>query len=473
VKDVYGAGVGDSMESVADAVIMVKKNLGELSDTDLTNLTQQALTLDELYGIDMNETLRGVNALMKQYGMTAQEAMDYIVKGTQNGLDKTNELGDNLSEYSGKFAQAGYSASEYFQLLENGLAGGAYNLDKVNDAINEVTTRLADGTIADSIGLYSTKTQELFLAWQNGSATQKQVIDSIVADIANCTSEQDALNMAAQTFGTMAEDGNLKFITSLTSVGSTYDSVKGSAQGLFDATTTPMQEMESNTRKLQQSLVPLGEKLAEIASTILPPLVSVIQTVSSWFAQLPGPVQNFIVILGALLAAFTALTPVIAALAVSVGALNISLLPIIAVIAAVAAAIAGIIAIIQNWGAITEWFGNLWHTICTGIGTMIESVKTWFSYVWTHLQNVWKGICNVVQTAVMLLGSIIQGAVDIITLPFRFIWENCKDIVTSVWNGIKDTVSFVLSAISGVISSIMGAIQNVISSIWNAISRDR
>ena len=90
VRDVYAAGVGDSMESVADAVIMVKKNLGDLSDTDLTNLTQQALTLDQLYGIDMNETLRGVNALMKQYGLTAQETMDYIVKGTQNGLDKTN-----------------------------------------------------------------------------------------------------------------------------------------------------------------------------------------------------------------------------------------------------------------------------------------------------------------------------------------------------------------------------------------------
>ena len=125
VKEVYGSGVGQSMDSVAEAVIMVKKNLGELSDTDLTHLTQQALTLDELYGIDMNETLRGISALMKQYGMTAQEAMDYIVTGTQNGLDKTNELGDNLSEYSGKFAQAGYSASEYFQLLQNGLQGGA------------------------------------------------------------------------------------------------------------------------------------------------------------------------------------------------------------------------------------------------------------------------------------------------------------------------------------------------------------
>lgn len=470
IKSVYSDGVGESMDSVADAVLMVKKNLGDLSETDLTNLTQQAITLDELYGIDMNETLRGVNSLMQQYGLTAQEAMDYIVVGTQNGLDKTNELGDNLSEYAGKFSQAGYSASEYFQLLDNGLKNGAYNLDKVNDAINEVTTRLVDGTIGESIGSFSTKTQELFTSWQNGGATQKQVIDSIVADIGNCTNQQEALNLAALAFGTMAEDGNLKFITSLTSVGSTYDSVKGSAQGMFDATTTPMQQMESNTRKLQQALVPLGEKLAELANAILPPLVSVITTVGGWFEKLPGPVQNFVIILAALLAAFTALTPVIAAISVVMGALNISMLPIIAVIAAVAAAIAGIIAIIQNWGAITQWFGELWNTICTGIGAMVDSLKAWFSNLWTHLQSVWEGICNVVQTAVVLLGSIIQGAIDIITLPFQMIWENCKGIVSSVWEGIKSVVSSAIHAVSSTISSVMSAIKNVITTVWNAIS---
>ena len=470
IKSVYSDGVGESMDSVADAVLMVKKNLGDLSETDLTNLTQQAITLDELYGIDMNETLRGVNSLMQQYGLTAQEAMDYIVVGTQNGLDKTNELGDNLSEYAGKFSQAGYSASEYFQLLDNGLKNGAYNLDKVNDAINEVTTRLVDGTIGESIGSFSTKTQELFTSWQNGGATQKQVIDSIVADIGNCTNQQEALNLAALAFGTMAEDGNLKFITSMTSVGSTYDSVKGSAQGMFDATTTPMQQMESNTRKLQQALVPLGEKLAELANAILPPLLSVITTIGGWFERLPGPVQNFVIILGALLAAFTALTPVIAAISVAMGTLNISMLPIIAVIAAVAAAIAGIIAIIQNWGAITQWFGELWNTICTGIGAMVDSLKAWFSNLWTHLQSVWEGICNVVQTAVMLLGSIIQGAIDIITLPFQMIWENFKGIVSSVWEGIKSVVSSAIHAVSSTISSVMGAIKNVISTVWNAIS---
>lgn len=528
VKNVYGSGVGQSMDAVAEAVIMVKKNLGDLGDTDLTNLTKQALTLEELYGIDMNETLRGVNSLMKQYGLTAQEAMDYIVRGTQNGLDKTNELGDNLSEYAGKFEQAGYSASEYFQLLQNGLQGGAYNLDKVNDAINEVTTRLADGTIGDAIDLYSQKTQSLFLAWQNGEATQKQVIDSIVADISSCTSQQEALNMAAQAFGTMAEDGNLKFITSLTSVGETYDSVAGSAQNLFSQTQTPMQEMEANTRKLQQALVPLGEKIVELANVVLPPLVAIITAVSDVFGMLPEPVQNFVIILGALLVAFTALTPVIAALAVSFGALNISLLPVIGIIAGVAAAIAGIIAIVKNWGAITEWFGNLWQAVSQKLmelwnGVVVfftetipaafqifigffSAIPDWWSGLWSQvsafftntwnailqnpivqlvvttvtslwenakntLQGIWSGICDIAAGAFELLKNVILAPVllliDLVTGNFSKLASDAANI----WNNIRNAASQIWSGIRQVVTSAASGLKQGVETVLSALSQ--
>ena len=469
IQNVYGNGVGDSMESVADALILVKRNLGDLNDTDLTNLTQQTLRLDELYGIDMNETLRGVNSLMVQFGLTAQEAMDYIVVGTQNGLDKTNELGDNLSEYAGKFAQAGYSASEYFQLLNNGLDNGAYNLDKVNDAINEVTTRLVDGTIGEAIGSFSTRTQEFFTAWQNGEATQKQVIDSIVQDISSCTNQQEALNLAATAFGTMAEDGSLRFITALTSVGDTYDSVGEAANGMLDETMTSTEQLESNTRKVQQALAPLGERITELTNTVLPPLTAAIQKVSEWFGKLPGPVQNFVVILGVLLAAFTALTPVIAAIAVSIGALNISLLPVIGVIAAVAAAIAAIIAIIQNWNTIVETAKNIFQNVVNAIGVAIEGLKSFFTGLWEHIQSVWDTICNVVQTAVMFIGSILEAAVDIISLPFQFIWENCKDILIGAWNAIQSAVSTAVNAVSSVITTIFTAIRDFFSTVWSAI----
>ena len=151
VENVFRSGVTDSLDRVAESVIYVNNNLKDLDPQQLETITQQAMNLEDVFGADMSETMRGVNSLMVNFGLDAQTAMDYVVAGSQNGLDKTQELGDNLSEYAGKFSQAGYSARDYFQLLQNGLDAGAYNLDKVNDSINEVTTRLADGTIADAI----------------------------------------------------------------------------------------------------------------------------------------------------------------------------------------------------------------------------------------------------------------------------------------------------------------------------------
>lgn len=499
IKDVYGQGVGDSMDSVSDAVITVKENIKDLDQATLTNLTEQALTLESMYGKDMSETLRGVNALMTQFGLDAQTAMDYVVTGTQNGLDKTNELGDNLSEYSGKFAQAGYSAQEYFQLLQNGLDGGAYNLDKVNDAINEVTTRLVDGTIADSIGSYSTKTQELFAAWQQGGATQKDVINSIVADIAGCTNQQEALNMAATAFGTMAEDGNAKFITSLTTMGSTYDSVTGSAQNMYSQSTTEAQKFEATQRQLQQALVPVGEALMSLANDILPPVAAAIQTVGDFFNNLPGPIKNFVIILGALIAAFTALAPAIAAVAIAVTALEVPLLPIIGIIAGVAAAIAGIIAIVQNWGAITEWFGNVWAAVkekCSQIWTAIcafftetipaawdslvakfQAIPEWWSGIWTQVktffENTWNAIMQnpVVQTIVTTIQTLFQNLVS----TLQGIWSGLTQIASGAWELLKNTilapVLLLIDLVTGNFIQLASDAQNIWNNIKNAAAQ--
>lgn len=478
IQNIYNDGVGDTMDGVADALITVKKNLDGLNDTDLENLTKQAITLDELYGIDMNETLRGVNALMTQFGLDGQRAMDYIVAGTQNGLDKTNELGDNLSEYAGKFAQAGYSAEEYFQLLNNGLDGGAYNLDKVNDAINEVTTRLADGTIGDSIKSYSKDTQSLFKAWQKGEATQKQVIDSIVKDIGGAKTQQEALNLAALAFGTMAEDGNLKFITSLTTVGDTYDDVTGSAEGFFDATTTESQKLEGNMRQLQAAFAPLGEKLMELANIILPPIITAVEKVVAWFQSLPEPVQNFVGILGGLIAVMAVVAPIIGAITVAVTALNVPLLPLIAIIAGVAAVIAGVIWAIQNWGTITDWIQEKLAIAGAWIQEKVQAVwdffqgfDDWLQGIFTtdwaqvfgpglgdimnafakNLSNIWESIKRIFSGIIDFIGGIFTG-------DWTRAWEGIKNVFGGIWDGMvglaKGPINLIIGALNGLISGI-------------------
>ncbi len=509
IKDVYGEGVGDSMDTVSNAVITVKENLQDLDQTELTNLTEQGIKLEELYGIDMNETLRGVNSLMVNFGMSAQEAMDYIVSGTQNGLDKTNELGDNISEYAGKFSQAGYSAQEYFQLLQNGLEGGAYNLDKVNDAINEVTTRLADGTIADSLskineetgqveagtGGWGEEVENVFKQWQQGGATQKQVIDAIVKDIQNTENQQDKLNKAALAFGTMGEDGNTRFIESLTSVGQTYDEVSGSAQNMFDSSTTESQKFEASMRQLEQSLIPLGEALMNLANQIIPPLASGIQKIGEFFGSLPEPVQNFVIILGALIAAFTALAPAIMAVAFAVTALNVPLLPIIAIIAGVAAAIAGIIAIVKNWGAITEWFGNLWQTVkdkCSAIWDAIctfftetipaawdalvakfQGAAEWWSGLWSQIgqffSGIWTGICTFFTQTIPQAWQSVVAWFQGIPEWWSGIWQQVHDFFVNIW-----TMMMQNPVISGIVTTIQTLWQNAVTTlqgIWTGLQQ--
>ena len=514
IKDVYAEGVGDSMDSVSNAVITVKKNLKDLDETTLTHLTEQAITLDELYGIDMNETLRGVNSLMEQYGLTAQQAMDYIVKGTQNGLDKTNELGDNLSEYSGKFAQAGYSAQEYFQLLQNGLDNGAYNLDKVNDAINEVTTRLVDGTIADSLskidektgevqagtGGWSKEVEDVFKQWQQGGATQKDVIDAIVTDIQNTENQQDKLNKAALAFGTMAEDGNAKFIESLTTVGDTYDDVAGSAENMFDQSTTDSQTFEASMRQLEQSLVPLGEALMNLANNIIPPIASGIKTIGEFFGKLPEPVQNFVVILGAVIAAFTTLAPAILAVINIVSILGVATLgPIIGIIAGVAAAITAIIAIVKNWGAISEWFGDLWvkvkekcsqvwESICSfftetipqawdSLVSKFQSIPEWWSGIWQQVADFFSGIWQsmmenpVLSSIVTTIQELWQNAVT----TLQGIWSGLTEIASGAWELLKNTilapVLLLIDLVTGDFTQLASDAQNIWQNIQGAASQ--
>lgn len=499
IKNIYEKGVGDSMDSVANAVVMVKKNIENLDETDLTNLTEQAMTLDDLYGIDMNETLRGVNGLMVNFGMTAQEAMDYIVKGTQNGLDKTNELGDNLAEYSGKFAQAGYSAEEYFQILKNGLEGGAYNLDKVNDAINEVTTRLVDGTVEGALDIYSEKTRDVFKAWKDGKATQKDVINSIVNDIAGCQNQQEQLNMAATAFGTMAEDGSSKFITSLTTVGDTFNDVNDAAQNMFDNSTTDSQNLESNMRKLQDALIPLGDMLTQLANEVLPPIVKAVKAFAEWFAKLPAPVQNFTVILGILLAAFTALTPIIAAAVLLIPKIGFAILPIIGIIAGAAAVIAGIIEVIKNWGEISEWLGDTWEkvkekckeawdAVCKfftetipqawdSLKNKFESVPEWWSGIWQQVADffseIWQSMSEnpVLPSIVTTIQDLWQNAVT----TLQGIWSGLTEIASGAWELLKNTilapVLLLIDLVTGDFTQLASDAQNIWQNIQDAASQ--
>lgn len=333
VKSLYTSGNGESIGDVANAMALVNQQFKDLDASTMERITNDATVLADTFDADLNETLRGVNALMVNMGLSADEAFDYIAKGTQNGLDKSKELSDNLAEYSQLWAQAGFSAEEMFTILQNGLDSGAYNLDKVNDFVKEFGVSLADGRIGENIDKFSEQTQELFVQWQNGEASQKDIFNSIINDLSSMTSEQEALTVASTVWSALGEDNAMKVITSLNNVNTTYRDVKGTMEEINEVR---YDDIGTSLDNLSRSA---GMLVTETLSPALSGLNNMLADGLNWcteFAQEHEEVATGItaaalaataltVGIGGVVAAAKFVPPVIAKISASFAALNLSM----------------------------------------------------------------------------------------------------------------------------------------------------
>lgn len=232
--DIYKNNFGNSLTDVADKMALVTQNINESDPEKIKEITQNAIGLSDAFGSDFEENLRGVNGLMTNMGLTADEAFDLIAKGSQNGLDKTHELADNIAEYSQIWGQAGFTAQEMFSVLQNGIDSGAYNLDKVNDLVKEISISIIDGRISENIESFSEKTQQLFESFENGGATQREVFDSIINDLSHTTNLAEQLATASTNWSALGEDNAMSVITALNNVNDTYKDVSGTMQEIND-----------------------------------------------------------------------------------------------------------------------------------------------------------------------------------------------------------------------------------------------
>lgn len=497
-KRIYEGGWGQSLDEVNDALIQCKSTLRDVSDEDLQTVTTNALMLSDTFGADVNESIRGTNALMEGFGLSATEASDLLTAGMQRGLNYTDELGDNLSEYSVRWGEAGMSASEYFSLLEAGTSNGAYNLDKVGDYLNEFLTALSDGRMEESIGSFSEGTQEVFENFKNGSATAEDMLQAVLGDLTQMPNEYDKAALASTLWSSLGEDNAMGMIESLAGVQDSFGDVAGAAQQAQEAASDSFAvKSQEAMRELQGSIEPLGEPLLNIATNV----AGVVKSFSEWFAGIGEGGQTAVLAIAAIVAAIgpvlstvgtiISVVPQIGAAFSAVGKAGTAALGLIAahpVIAAIAAIIAAVVLLWNNCEEFRDAVTAVWDAVCAAFevatqvaGDVAQSVGEFFSQLGETLGGVWDGICNVVQVAVMLLAEILNLAIETLLIPWNFIWENFSGVLTAAWDLIcgavgtyvqyvGDVISAALEVIQGVWDTVWGAVSSTASSVWDAIT---
>lgn len=162
-ENVWKDNFGENIQEVSDTVSVVSQQIQGLANDDLKSASESAYTLSQVFDADISESSKTAASLMRNFGIDSTKAFDIITTGFQKGGDYSGELLDTLNEYSVQFASMGLSADQFLSILISGAQAGAFNLDKVGDAVKEFNIRAQDGskTTADGFAAIGLNAQQM------------------------------------------------------------------------------------------------------------------------------------------------------------------------------------------------------------------------------------------------------------------------------------------------------------------------
>ena len=234
--DVYASSSAENLNEVAAGMMNVKTATGLTGDA-LEEATDAALVLNNVLGYEVSESSRTAGALMKNFGVSAQEAYNLIAIGAQNGADKNGDLLDVLNEYSAQYSALGLSAEEFVSSLVDGAEAGVFSVDKVGDAVKEFNIRAKDGsdTTAEAFELLGMNADMMSEKFAAGGDTARTAFFEVVNALESMDDPMAKNAAAVGLFGTQYEDLEATVLPVLSGIeGGTldmYDAVGTLAEG--------------------------------------------------------------------------------------------------------------------------------------------------------------------------------------------------------------------------------------------------
>lgn len=457
MKNVYANNFGEDMNDVANAVSIVRKELGKLDEASLQNVTEYAFSLRDTFDYDISESIRSAKALMDNFGVSGEEAFNLITQGAQNGLDYSGEMLDTISEYSVQFSKLGFSAEDMFNILQKGTESGAFNLDKVGDAIKEFSIRAIDGsnTTIDGFTRLGLNADEMAKKFAAGGDTARGAFEEVVTKIGEMDNSVDQSIVGVDLFGTMWEDLGPEVVTQLANMTDEYNQATASAEKLSQVKYDDLgSAMQGIGRQIQTNLLlPISDKLLPIFNNLANKL-------SEAFAS--GELQSSI----------DKIASAIGTLVEGVAGLVEKWLP--SIIDLVSWVISNAPMIISLLAGITA--GMKVFQVAKGISSFISGFKEASTAV-KGVSGAFKAFSSVLKANPLVM---IISVIATLVTAFITLWntnEDFRNAVIGIWNAIKETignvingiVTFFTETIPNAWNSFITGLQNLGQTIWDTL----
>ena len=231
IAGIAGVGVAfkwffDYNQGIAEATRLTHEFTG-LTGDELVSVRNEIQAIADTMGKDYKDTLSTVDALMANYGLTAQQSMKVVEDGFASGADLSGDMLSKIQQYAPTFHDAGISAEQMVAILQQTRSGifSEKGLDIITMASKRIR-EMSTGTRSalEGIGIDVNKVQDDLAS---GARSTFDVVQEISTKMKNFGADsQQVGSVLKDVFGRQGADAGIKLIEQLDTMSTSLEEVK-------------------------------------------------------------------------------------------------------------------------------------------------------------------------------------------------------------------------------------------------------
>ncbi|MFB8429347.1 phage tail tape measure protein [Enterococcus faecium] len=456
-----GSNTHLELQTVGEAIGEVNTQFGFM-DKKLEDSTNYILQFAEINGTDVSQSAIYARQAIEAYDLSYDDlnkVLDVTTKTSQNTGQAVDSLFDSAIKGAPQIKQLGLSFGEGVTLMGQFEQAGIDGNAALSSLSKATVTYAKDGkSLSEGLGELQDK-------------------------IMNASSETDAINAAAEVFGTKGgprmADAIRRGTLNLEDLAKIADESQGSVGETFEATLDPIDKSNQAMNNAKLALADVGESVQISLLPFFEMAIDALKSFKGWWDSLDQGTKNWIITIAGIIAAvgpvlvvlgtlMSSVTKIVTGIRVLQGVWSgmtalLAANPFVLVIAGIALLIAGLVLAYNK----VEWFRNGVNAFFRGVSDVAVEV---FNFVAGYISNIFGGIIQNFQNFFDAGKRIFTGFIDFITGIFTGDWERAWNGVVNIFGGIFDGIAAMAKApfngMIGLINAFLGGLNNIKIPKW-------
>ncbi|MFR1943052.1 MAG: phage tail tape measure protein [Enterococcus durans] len=449
------------LQTVGEAIGEVNTQFGFM-DKKLEDSTNYLLQYAEINDTDVSQSAISARQAIDAYGLEYDDlnsVLDVTTKTSQNTGQSVDDLMQKAIDGAPQIKQLGLSFGEGVTLL------GQFEQSGVDSSA--ALSSLSKATVA----------------YAKDGKSLSQGLEELQDKVKNAGSETEAINAAAEVFGTKGgprmADAIRRGTLNLEDLAKTAGESGGAVGDTFDATLDPIDQADQAMNNAKLAMADVGEAVQVSLLPFFEKATSLLQEFSKWWGSLDQDTKNWIITIAGIAAAVGPVLIVLGSLMGSVtkivGGINsfigiwqkmsvfLAANPFVLVIAGIALLIAGFVLAYNK----VKWFRDGVNAFFKGVSDVAVEV---FNFLGGFIGGVFGGIIANFNNYFNAGKRIFTGFIDFITGIFTGDWERAWNGVVNIFGGIFDGIAAMAKApfngMIGLINAFLGGLNNIKIPKW-------